>query len=114
VLADVLEARKSLAQDGIRASVLHVPTLKPLDGEAVVERAEATGAIVTVENHLITGGLGSAVAEVLAENAPCPVARVGLRDVFATPGTPDYLFRKYGMGVDGIVEAAHRVLGRKG
>ena len=112
MLGAVLEAREALGREGVRASVLHVPTVKPLDVEAVVERA-GTGAVVTVENHLVTGGLGSAVAEVLAEHRPCAMERIGLRDVFATPGTPEYLLEKYGMGVDDIVKGAHRVLGRK-
>ena len=112
MLGAVLEAREALGREGVRASVRHVPTVKPLDGEAVVERA-GTGAVVTVENHLVTGGLGSAVAEVLAEHRPCAMERIGLRDVFATPGTPEYLLEKYGMGVDDIVKGAHRVLGRK-
>ncbi len=113
MLESVLEASKRLGSEGVRVSVLHVPTIKPLDVGAVVERAGATGALVTVENHLVTGGLGSAVAEVLGENGPCPMERVGLRDVFASPGTPDYLMEKYGMAVGDIVEAARRVLGRK-
>jgi transketolase len=114
MLAAVLEARERLEGEGIRASVLHVPTIKPMDTDAVVERAEATGALVTVENHLVTGGLGSAVAEVLADRRPCPVERIGLRDVFASPGTPEYLLEKYAMGVDDIARAARDVLGRKG
>ncbi len=114
MLGSVLEARRALEREGIGASVLHVPTIKPLDVEAVLERAAATGALVTVENHLVTGGLGSAVAEVLGENGPCPMERVGLRDVFASPGTPDTLLEKYGMAVGDVVGAARRVLGRKG
>ena len=90
-----------------------MPTLKPLDVEAIVEHAGRTGALVTVENHLVTGGLGSAVAEVLAEHRPAPLERVGLRDTFALPGTPDHLFETYGLTADGICAKARRVLERK-
>jgi transketolase len=79
-----LEAADLLAQDGIKAYVLHVPTLKPLDEQAIIDAARRTGRVVTAEDHTIIGGLGSAVAEVLGENYPTPLKRVGMRDVMAS------------------------------
>jgi transketolase len=108
MLATTLEAASRLGN----ASVLHVPTLKPLDARAIIDRAERTRALVTVENHLVTGGLGSAVAEVLAEHHPAPLERVGLRDTFAAPGTPGYLLERYGMTVADVVSAARRAMER--
>ncbi len=113
-LGPTLEASRALGADGIRASVLHVPTLKPLDADAIAERAARTGAVVTVENHLVTGGLGSAVAEVLAEKAPACLERVGLRDVFAVPGEPAWLAERYGMTAADVVIAARRAIARAG
>jgi transketolase len=114
MLRTVLEASSLLAGESVRASVLHVPTLKPIDADAIAGRAAATGALVTAENHLVTGGLGSAVAEVLAERRPAPLERVGLRDTFAAPGTAEHLLARYGMAAGDVVRAAVRALGRKG
>jgi transketolase len=113
MLAAALEAARLLGEESIHASVLHVPTLKPLDAEAIVDRAQETRAMVTAENHLVTGGLGSGVSEILAEHLPTPLERVGLRDTFASPGTPDYLFERYGMTPHDIRKAALRALERK-
>ncbi len=113
VLEFALEAAKALAEDGIEASLLHVPTLKPLDVDAVVTVARRCGCLVTVENHLVTGGLGSAVAEVLSEHFPCPLERVGLRDAFAVPGSPEYLFERYGITPRHIVAVARHAMSRR-
>jgi transketolase len=112
MLRTALEASGLLASESISASVLHVPTLKPLDTEAIAAQAHATGAMVTVENHLTTGGLGSGVAEVLAEHCPAHLERVGLRDAFASPGTPRYLLEKNAMTPRDVALAARRVLER--
>lgn len=113
VLESALEAARALAEDGIEASLLHVSTLKPLDVDAIVTVAHRCGCVVTVENHLVTGGLGSAVAEVLAEHVPCPLERVGLRDVFAVPGSPEYLFERYGLTAAHVAAAARRAMSRR-
>lgn len=114
VLEMALEAAKALDREGIAASILHLPTVKPLDDECLLDLARDTGAVVTVENHLVTGGLGSAVAEVLGEHLPLPLERIGLRDAFALPGSPEFLFRRYGISPAAIVEGAKRALARRG
>ena len=109
-----LKAADLLQQDRIEATVLHVPTVKPIDVARIVEIAEKTGAVVTVENHTVIGGLGSAVSEVLGENKPCPMQRVGIRDTFGESAEDmEVLFKKYGLTSEEIVKAARKVLERK-
>lgn len=106
-------AADELTQAGLSARVLNMHTIKPIDKEAVIRAAAETGAIVTCEEHSIIGGLGSAVAEVLVENAPVPMERVGVLDRFGESGVPDALLAKYNLTVADIVQAAKRVCGRK-
>lgn len=106
-------AADELTQVGLSARVLNVHTIKPIDKEAITKAAVDTGAIVTCEEHSIIGGLGSAVAEVVVENAPVPMERVGVMDMFGESGTPDALLAKYNLTVADIVQAAKRVVGRK-
>lgn len=106
-------AADELTQAGLSARVLNVHTIKPIDKEAITKAALETGAIVTCEEHSIIGGLGSAVAEVVVENAPVPMERVGVMDLFGESGTPDALLAKYNLTVADIVQAAKRVVGRK-
>ncbi len=113
ILSRVLEAAEHLKDLGISAEVLEMPTIKPLDTDAALASAKHTGAVVTIEDHTIMGGLGSAVAEVLAENYPIPMKRVGVPDMFGESGAPDLLYQKYGMTVDDIVKAAVRVVTHK-
>jgi transketolase len=101
-----LQAAERLAELGVSASVLHVPTLKPLDADAICELAAATGAVVTSEDHSIIGGLGGAVAEVLAERQPTRMRRIGLQDTYGESGPNDALLEKYGLSPDHIVGAA--------
>ncbi len=108
-----LEAAEVLAQEGIQARILDMHTIKPIDGEAIRRAAEETGAIVTAEDHTILGGLGGAVAEVLAEQCPVSMARVGIPDTFCRSGDPAELFPMYGMAAADIVVAARRVLARR-
>lgn len=113
MVAEALEAAGKLAEEGIDAAVLNIHTIKPLDVEAVSAAAARTGAIVTVEEHSIIGGLGSAVAEALVETHPVPMVRVGIRDVFGESGKPDELMEKYGLTPAHIAAAAREVVGRK-
>ena len=113
LLSRCLEAADRLAARGIRARVINLHTLKPLDTSLLCAAARETGALVTVEEHTIVGGLGAAVAEAVATSCPVPVERVGLRDTFAETGPYDALLDKYGMGVDDIVASAERAISHK-
>lgn len=107
-------AAEELEKEGISARVIDMHTIKPLDKEAVLDAAHQCGAIVTAEEHSIIGGLGSAVAEVLAENAAgVPFERVGIKDRFGQSGKPPMLFEEYGLTDHAIYEAAKRVLSNK-
>ncbi len=113
MVATALEARKLLAAEGISARVVNIHTIKPIDRDIIVAAANETGAIVTCEEHSILGGLGSAVAEVLVENAPVPMERVGVRDEFGRSGTVPALMEYYGLTAKDIAERAMRAIARK-
>jgi transketolase len=108
-----LDAAALLAQESIEARVLNLSCLKPLDWELVVESARLTNAVVTAEEHMANGGLGSAVSEILGEHYPAPVKRVGLRDTFGMSGPPADLLTHYGLTADDIKQAALQVIARK-
>lgn len=113
MVAEAVVAARRLGQAGIGARVLNVHTIKPLDREAIVTAA-ATGAVVTVEDHNVLGGLGGAVAELLAQEAPVPLVRVGVDDCFCeTIGGYEEMLAHYGLDAAAIVAAAHRALERK-
>ena len=107
VAADVLE------HENIKATVVNVHTIKPLDQETLIKLAKRTGAIVTAEEHQIMGGMGSAIAEVLVNNFPVPVEMIGMKDRFGESGKPQELLKKFGMSSDHIISAVKRVLKRK-
>jgi transketolase len=114
LVAKAMEAAKALEEgEGIAATVLNVSTIKPLDEEAILDLAEAAGCIVTVEEHQIAGGLGSAVAELLAAKLPTPIEFVGVADRFGQSGKPEELVEYYGMGAAAIIEACQRAVARK-
>lgn len=98
----VLEAAEKLAADGLDAKVVNIHTIKPLDRELVVQSAKETGKVVTVEEHSIIGGLGSAVAEALAEEAPTPLFKIGVRDTFGESGPAAELLEKYSLDGAGV------------
>lgn len=104
-----LMAAEKLYKEGIQAEVIHVPTIKPLDVETIVKSAKKTKAVVTIEEAQINGGLGGAVAEVLAEHQPTIMKRVGVKDVFGQTGHPEELLKHYGLTVHHIMMAAHHV-----
>jgi transketolase len=108
-----LEAARELAGENIAVRVIDMPTIKPLDEAIVVQAAKETGAIITAENHVMFGGLGSAVAEVLVENYPVPMQRVAIRDTFAESGAYPELLDKYGLSAPHIAAAVRKVLRRK-
>jgi transketolase len=108
--ARTLAAADLLAAEGIEALVLHLPTVKPLPEDAVVEAARRTGAVVTAEDHSIVGGLGSAVAETLGERHPTALRRIGTRDTYAESGPNDALLEKYGLTARHVADAARALL----
>lgn len=110
MLLPALEAASTLAQEGIRALVLHLPTLKPFDTDAVVAAARETGAVITVEDHSIIGGLGAAVAETLSERHPTFMRRVGICDCYAESAPNEDLLVKYGLTPQNIVQQARELL----
>ncbi len=112
MVAQALAAAKRLDRDGVSAEVIDVATIKPIDVETIVASAKKTGHVVTCEEHLIIGGLGSAVAEVLGENAPVPLKRVGVDDRFGTSGEPDELMGYFRLTAADIREAVEDLLGR--
>jgi transketolase len=108
-----IEAAKALAEEGISCEVINIHTIKPLDEAAIVKSAKKTKAVVTAEEHQRAGGLGSAVAEVLARKLPTPQEFVAVNDSFGESGTPDQLMAKYGLGVSDVIAAVKAVLARK-
>ena len=103
-VSNCLEAAEKLAADGIDAKVINIHTIKPLDEELVVAAAKETGKVVTVEEHSVIGGLGSAVCDVLAEKAPTKVMKIGINDTFGESGPAVELLKKYGLDTDSIYE----------
>lgn len=113
MVSKAMEAADLLATDGISAAVVNISTIKPLDNALITEMAQKTGAVVTAEEHNIYGGLGSAVAEVLVETCPVPMARVGVEDKFGESGLPDELLEKYGLTAANIAAKAKAVIAKK-
>lgn len=113
MVKEALEAAKTLKAEGISARVINIHTVKPIDRDIIVKAAKETGAIVTAENHNIIGALGSAVAEVLVEECPVPMERIGVKDHFGEVGKMPFLMEKYGMLAKDIVEAAKKTVARK-
>ena len=101
-VAETMEAAEKLAADGIEAKVVNIHTIKPLDEELVVAAAKETGKVVTVEEHSIIGGLGSAVCDVLSEQAPTKVLKIGVNDTFGESGPAVELIKKYGLDAESI------------
>jgi transketolase len=108
-----LQAAEELAKTGVKAEVINVHTIKPLDKEAVLSSVAKTGCAVSCEEHNRHGGLGDAIAQVLTANAPAPQEFVAVNDSFGESGTPDQLLKKYGLDVPDIVAAAKRAMDRK-
>jgi transketolase len=108
-----LLAAEALFKDGIEAEVIHVPTIKPLDAETIVKSVKKTGAVITAEEGQIIGGLGGAIAELLAEECPAPMHRIGMKDRFGESGSPDELLTHFGLDAKHIRLAAHHVIDKK-
>ena len=108
-----IEAAQLLAEQGISAEVINMHTIKPLDEKAILDSVGKTKCVVTAEEHMLNGGLGDAVAQVLSRHMPLPQEYVGVNDTFGESGTPDELMVKYGLDTPNIVEAVKKVLKRK-
>jgi transketolase len=109
-----IEAAQILAEKGISAEVINMHTIKPLDEKAILDSVRKTKCVVTAEEHMMNGGLGEAVSQVLSRNFPCPQEYVAVNDSFGESGTPDELMVKYGLDTPNIVEAAQKAISRKG
>jgi transketolase len=116
MLSSALSAADTLAAVGVSASVINVPVIKPLDEDSIIRAVSGVSAVITAENHSVIGGLGSAVAEAMAEaGVGVPLRRIGLRDTFAEGSrTASHLFRKYRLGTQDIVDTAWQLLRREG
>lgn len=112
-VAEALQAAEQLASQGISAEVIDAFSVKPFDKETLLASVRKTGCVVSCEEHSTVGGLGSAVADIIGENCPVPLERVGVRDEFGTSGDPGELLAEYGLDAAGIVEKAKKVLARK-
>jgi transketolase len=110
---NALVAAKRLADEGINTVVINNHTIKPMDEQSVIEAAKRCGAVVTIEEHQVSAGMGSAVAEILSQNVPVPQEFIGVHDSFGQSGEPLQLIEEYGMGVDSIMDAVKKVKSRK-
>ena len=105
-----LEAQQKLKAEGINVRVINLHTIKPIDTEIILKAAKETGKIVTVEEHNVVGGLGSAVSEVICENHPSLVKKIGINDIFGQSGKPEELFKEYGLTSDKIVKTIKSII----
>ena len=110
---EAIKAGEILAEEGIDADIINIHTIKPLDEAAILASVKKTGCAVSAEEHMLNGGLGDSVAQVLAQHFPAPLEYVGVHDTFGESGTPDELMKKYGLTADKIVEQVKKVLARK-
>lgn len=113
MVSEAIKAAESLKTEGIDAEVINIHTIKPIDFDAIIASAKKTGAVITCEEHNVIGGLGSAVCEVLSENYPVIVKRIGIMDTFGESGKPLELLKEYGLTSENIVCAAREVMALK-
>lgn len=112
MVAEAIEAGKALAEQGIDARVINIHTIKPIDRDIIIKAARETGKLITVEEHSVIGGLGSAVADVVTEECPVPVIKIGVKDVFGHSGPAAALLKEFGLCADNIVATAKAALGK--
>jgi transketolase len=113
IIHSALKAASQLSEQGVEARVINSPSIKPLDEETIVRAARECGAIVTVEEHQVMAGIGSAIAEVVVKNYPVPMEFIGMQNSFGESGKPEELLKKYRMDADAIVAAVKKVVKRK-
>ena len=109
---EAVEASKILAEQGIDARIINIHTIKPIDRDIIIKAAKETGKIITVEEHSVIGGLGSAVSDVVTETAPVPVIKIGIQDVFGHSGPAPLLLKEFGLSAENIVKVAKEALGK--
>lgn len=112
MVAEAIEAGKALAEQGIDARIINIHTIKPIDREIIAKAARETGKIVTVEEHSVIGGLGSAVANVVTEECPVPVIKIGVKDCFGHSGPAAALLKEFGLCAENIVAVTKAALGK--
>lgn len=112
MVAEAIEAGKALGEQGINARVINIHTIKPIDRDIIIKAARETGRIVTVEEHSVIGGLGSAVGDVVLEECPVPVIKIGMKDTFGESGPAKELLKKYGLCAENIVAVTKAAMGR--
>ena len=110
---EALQACEQLSEKGISSDVINIHTIKPLDAKAILDSVNKTKCVVTAEEHMINGGLGDSIAQVISQNNPLPIEYVGVNDSFGESGTPDQLMEKYGLNAEAIVKAAEKAISRK-
>ncbi|MBN2668062.1 MAG: transketolase family protein [Bacteroidales bacterium] len=110
---EAIQAGITLEKEGISAEIINIHTIKPLDRKAILESVKKTKAVVTAEEHMLNGGLGDSIAQVLALEYPTPMEMIGVNDTFGESGTPEELMEKYGLNAESIVEASKKVIQRK-
>ena len=110
---EALEAAKKLNEQNISTDVINIHTIKPLDSEAIIKSVQKTKCIVTAEEHMLNGGLGDSIAQLLSRELPSPLEMVGVNDTFGESGTPRQLMEKYGLTSNDIINAANKVVARK-
>lgn len=113
MVSSALVAAETLSKENIKVTVINSYSIKPLDTKTIISCAEQTGAIVTAEEHLLAGGLGSAVSEVLVQNCPVPLEMVAIKDRFGQSGEPEELLKEYNLTADDIVQSVKKVINRK-
>ncbi len=107
------KAAEILQNENIKVYVVNIHTIKPIDGNLIIDLAKKTNCVITAEDHNIIGGLGGAIAEVLSENYPCIMKRIGLQDKYAESGKPDELYKKYGLDAESIAEEVMKFVSKK-
>ena len=110
---EALKAAEILENEKIKVYIVNIHTIKPLDNNLIIDLAKKTNCVVTAEDHNVIGGLGGAVAEVLSENYPCIMKRIGLQDTYAESGKPDELYKKYGLDAESIAEEVMKIVRKK-
>ena len=110
---EAIQAAEELEKDGISAEIINIHTIKPIDKQAILDSAKKTKAVVTAEEHMLNGGLGDSIAQILGRELPTPMEMIGVDDTFGESGTPEQLLEKYGLNAKNIVAAAKKVISRK-